>query len=303
MKIELLSTGQNLLETIKLIREYSSLSLKEAKDIAESTPSFFICNLADEKMYEIESKFCLNGDVILIKPGIGKEKVEKFKNPLLNLLIQPVEKKENENIVLETKEQIIDYLKKNQSRSTAIQTGILSTIILTGLIGFYIYFEGFLGWWIKPLIAVIIGVAIKRSGRGVTTEFGIIAVGFTILTIVFHEIIWTIYFSKLYNSFNLPIPTLWSISITLISAFWAFHTGFYKITEKNKDKIRSQIKPGYKPADYNQTKKDEIISKISISKLDVNKSKTTETVVVNNEQKPGRRKKDSNEMPDKDDED
>jgi len=65
--IELTSTGQKKIQVIKLVRELTSLGLKEAKQLVDQIPKIIKKDVSKEEANEITSKFEKLGASVILK--------------------------------------------------------------------------------------------------------------------------------------------------------------------------------------------------------------------------------------------
>ena len=90
----LTDAGNSMLETIKIIREYTGLGLKEAKDIVDSAPSTIRSNISRAEGAAIIEELAAIGATAELRDS-GKKPVSEEKSPadkLLNVYIQTLDK-------------------------------------------------------------------------------------------------------------------------------------------------------------------------------------------------------------------
>ncbi len=260
MKIQLLSSGSNKIETIKLIREYSGLSLKRAKELSENIPSSFICNLPEEKMFEIETDFTNAGVTIVIKPGFGTgTQGEDYDDDLLSgAFFGMVKDDESEEAVeerrkknLESKQDVVNYLTERQNIVKAVTAGIISGVVILLLINFIMWFGTgsrsffLLNWFSKIVISALIGLSVKKAGKGVQSKFGLISALISFAVIILIQFSFAtymfIYSKEIYYYASVFSPGFWSMTFTGIALFLSFKISFTNIHGKNFERVKTDL--------------------------------------------------------------
>ncbi len=298
MKIEIISKGKSKLTLVKLIREYSGMSLKDCNDMANSLPASFICNAPYEKMSEIITEFEKAGAKINIETGHKKERKTQGINYLRKAFFGSG-KESAQKQQLNSRIDVINYLKKRQNFGKAVGSGILSSIILIVMLtvfywqssNFYIPYVSH--WVTNIIVASIIGYSIRKKGRGVEKKFGILAASLTFITAIIAAFFsYAIFLTKADYEFNMifqfrllsNVRFMMSISIAAVMAYFI---AYEMITQTNYT-----------------NKKHKLLEKNGISELiDEKKSEMKNNIIqkpkYTKENKKRKDKRSKNVIPDK----
>jgi ribosomal protein L7/L12 len=186
LKIELSDSGRYILEVAKLIQFFSSLSIDEAKYLAENTPSIFVVEKSEYSFEQIKKNFEGIGALvkkiidIQISQKIDSEDVQAsqtLKKPrAVGELEQQNEQDSTHSIVFKSEIQStnIDNMLLEQKDQKAQKTDIINALIFTNLaaIGLSVVPIGF--WGIIFIVSMIIAFLLRKKNPS-SNKLGIIA--------------------------------------------------------------------------------------------------------------------------------
>jgi hypothetical protein len=261
MKIELLSVGKNPLSAMALLRDFGGMTLYESQKMTENLPSSFVCNLADDRMPDIFQKFEESGCKIEFTTGIGGPKTISTSNYIRKILFRQAQEVKQEEVKLTKFSEIKEYLEKKSDFKKAVIAGIIGTIFLTIIISVVYSFDGEREWWYDILVGLSIGFSIKFAGKGIDGRFGIAAAVFTLLTLIFLQISFTLILMRvneigILDTFYYVKPSLGQIILALLVTYLAFSISF-TLVEKKDTSDKKDFSTSKKIKDYINFRKKE----------------------------------------------
>ena len=236
MELRLIKTGKHKIELIKLIKLFTNLGLREAKELADVVPSVFTVNGDKYNFEQIQKNFAGIGAVI--------EKIEPVKEPVSNIPGEDIQetkpiqektskfdykKEEQKSSTIANEKNIKNYTDKNffsldkkaenvffvKSIKSSIYIAVIGSLLYS-IISYYYYSVS------SILVFLIIGVVIAINIRSVngrsSRNLGILAAAFTLFSYFTNP-----FFSKIIYLFlfgDLFIMRGYSIFSNIMSIFY-----------------------------------------------------------------------------------
>jgi hypothetical protein len=261
MKIEILSVGKNPLTVMSLLRDFGGMTLFEAQKMTENLPSSFVCNLSEERMADIFQKFEETGSKVEFTTGIGGPKTVSTSNYISKILFRQQKETKQEEVKLTKFSEIKEYLEKKADFKKAMIAGFIGMLFLTVIISIVYSYDGEREWWYDILTGLAIGFSIKHAGKGTDGRFGIAAAGFTLLTLIFLQISFTVILMHtneigVFETFNYVKPSIGQIIRAVVVAYLAFSISF-TLVEKKENSEKKDLSTSKKISDYINFRKKE----------------------------------------------
>jgi len=247
MKIKLITADHSKkLQTIKLVRELTGMNLANAKRTVENTPSEFIAELPYEDSFAVESKFTKLGAIIIIQTGaLERKESQKKRITSLEGALFYNEHEIEEKATLNSKEEVVEYLVRNQNYDKAKIAALTSSVIMAVTLTVYQYSIGYYSYWLLPLAGVIIGFAVKRAGKGVESKFGVIAAIYTVVSIFLMKIFLALSYIvghgvDIASFLNLVYPDAITVFVGILSSLIAYKTSYKRVGVTQSNSRSSQ---------------------------------------------------------------
>lgn len=125
--------------------------------------------------------------------------------------IAPETESPNAEIDRRKAEQLFDHLKSEQNLSMAILGGLLASIVAAGLWAIITYATKFQIGFMAIGVGFLVGFAVNRFGKGITTIFGVVGAVLSLFGCIFGNILTTLIVASMQEG----IPVLTIISALL----------------------------------------------------------------------------------------
>ena len=283
MKIKLVKGSKNKLGLIKLIRWFTSLGLKECKNIVDNIPAFFEIKDKNLSFEQIEKNFSSIGAEIKIvesnepdspvgSAGIVKKavKIEKIKAEKPKIK----ERTSNKNIKEEKTSDF--YLKSLNEKAdtyalvrgikTSLSVSFLGSLAYTYSI-FYFNFGYYISYFIILAVAISNAIILKNETDKDNTDIAKISAGMTFFFYMLASFIKSVFFSFIYKlGFGISGFIFNIFSSDFIIIILAMGVSYFLVAKKNPiDFIVNAAKnsKSYKTTNKNYTsdKNDKYIRK------------------------------------------